>query len=101
MDVWEWTRRRCAALRSTDEYLVRIRELAVNGRLNSCSVLETNPQNNEDVRTTLEERCGAFETEVEKGLVRKIQTMQILASTRGATQSRRNLTPTRHIRKNW
>lgn len=67
MDVWEWTKRRCAALRSTDEYLVRIREireLAVDGLLDSCSVLETNPPNNEDVRTALEERCGAFETEV-------------------------------------
>lgn len=104
MNVWEWTKRRCAALRSTDEYLVRIRELAVNGLLYSCSVLETNPPNNEDVRTALEERCGGFETEeemVDKGLVRKIQTMQILASTLGATQSRRNLNPTRRIRKNW
>ncbi|KID93224.1 Heat-labile enterotoxin IIA, A chain, partial [Metarhizium majus ARSEF 297] len=64
MDVWEWAKRRCAALRSTDEYLVRIRELAVNGLLNSCSMLEINPPNNEDVRTALEERCGAFETEV-------------------------------------
>ncbi|KAK8918222.1 hypothetical protein VCV18_009552 [Metarhizium anisopliae] len=71
MNVWEWTKRRCAALRSTDEYLVRIRELAVNGLLYSCSVLETNPPNNEDVRTALEERCGGFETEeemVDKGL---------------------------------
>lgn len=64
MDVWEWTKRRCAALRSTDEYLVRMRELAVDGHLDSCSVLETNPPNNEDVRTALEVLCGAFETEV-------------------------------------
>lgn len=64
--VWEWTKGYCAALHRTSEYAARMWELAVSGLLNSCSELEDNPPENEDLYDRLEEHCSKFQAEVDR-----------------------------------
>ncbi|KAM3513776.1 hypothetical protein MY11210_002589 [Beauveria gryllotalpidicola] len=64
--VWEWFRRRCAALRRTDEYAERIWQMGLNGLLDYCSDLGNIAPQNQDLQTKLEKRCTAFRAEVYK-----------------------------------
>lgn len=64
--VWEWTKGYCAALHGTSEYAERMWELAVSGLLNSCSELEDNPPENEDLYDRLEQHCSKFQAEVDR-----------------------------------
>ncbi|KAG8419515.1 hypothetical protein J3458_004372 [Metarhizium acridum] len=63
--VEEWFKGYCAAFHRTDEYAERIWEMGLNALLDSCSEFGINVPENEDVWTELEERCTAFQADVE------------------------------------
>ncbi|KAM3498350.1 hypothetical protein MY10362_008329 [Beauveria mimosiformis] len=61
---WEWFKRRCAALRRTNEYAERIWQMGLDELLGLCSDLGNNPAQSQDVQAKLEKRCTALQTEV-------------------------------------
>ncbi|KAM3551027.1 hypothetical protein ARSEF4850_008064 [Beauveria asiatica] len=62
--VWEWFKRRCAALRRTDEYAERIWQMGLDEVLGLCHDLGNNSAQSQDVQAKLEKRCAALQTEV-------------------------------------
>ncbi|EJP67319.1 uncharacterized protein BBA_03893 [Beauveria bassiana ARSEF 2860] len=62
--VWEWFKRRCAALRRTDEYAERIWQMGLDGLLDACSNLGDGSTQNQDLQAKLETRCTALQEEI-------------------------------------